>query len=169
MSHIREHGNMYIKSMKPKTSSGTDQIPSKIITMAASSLVTPITKLINKCFAEGSFPTELKKSKITPIYKQKGEKTPGNFRPINQLSVLSKCIEKAAIEQLNNHFKQFENKNQFGYKNAHSSYHPILLTRHHIEQELAKNKYVLLLMVDLSIAFETVNTGEILPAKLKHY
>ena len=136
--------------------------------MAANSLITPIRCMINKCFEQGAFPTELKKSKITPIFK-KGEKSPGNFRPINQISVMSKCIEKAAIEQLNNHFKQFENKNQFGYKTAHSSYHPILLTRHHIEQELSKNKYVALIMIDLSIAFETVNTGKILPEKLKHY
>ena len=159
----------YIRSMKPKISSGADQIPSKIITMAASTLVAPITNLINKCFEEGAFPRELKKSKIVPIFKNKGEKSPGNFRPINQIGVLSKCIEKGAIEQLNNHFKQFENKNQFGYKEAHSTFHAILLTRHYIEQELNKGHFVLLIMIDLSIAFETINTGEILPAKLKHY
>ena len=160
----------YMSTIKPKNSAGTDRISSKIIKMTASSLVTPFTDLINKCFEESTFPTELKTSKITPIIKKdKVEKMPSNFRPINQLSGISKIIEKAAIDQLNKHFKQFENINQFGYKRQHSSYHPILLTRHYIEQELAKNKYVILIMVDLSIAFETVNTGEILPEKLKHY
>ena len=155
--------------MKPKTSSGTDQIPSKVITMAANSLSTPITDLINKCFEEGTFPMELKNSKIKPIDKQKGKITPANLRPINLLSSIGKAIEKASIEQLNKHFKQFANINQFGYKSATSTFHPILLTRYLIEQELAKNRYVMLLMVDLSIAFETVNTGDILPQKLKHY
>ena len=159
----------YIKTMKPKTSSGTDQIPSKVITIAANSLSTPITDLINKCFEEGTFPIELKNSKIKPIDKQKGKITPANLRPINLLSSIGKAIEKATIEQSNNHFKQFANMNQFGYKPAHCTYHPILMTRYLIEQELAKNRYVMLLMVDLSIAFETVNTGEILPQKLKHY
>ena len=41
--------------------------------------------------------------------------------------------------------------------------------RHTIECELNKKLFVILIMIDLNIAFETICTNTILPAKLAHY
>ena len=46
---------------------------------------------------------------------------------------------------------------------------PLLLTRHISETELNKNKFVLIIMIDLSLAFDTINTDNILTEKLKFY
>ena len=46
---------------------------------------------------------------------------------------------------------------------------PLLLTRHISETELNKNKFVLIIMIDLSLAFDTINTDNILTKKLKSY
>ena len=160
----------YIKSTKPKTSSGPDQITSKLVNMAAPSLVAPLTTIINSCFELGTFPSDLKISKITPILKKKqAEKVPSNYRPVNQLSTVSKIIEKAAGEQLDNHTKGYSDNHQYGYKKNHNTAQPILLTRHTIECELNKKLFVILIMIDLNIAFETICTSTILPAKLAHY
>ena len=43
------------------------------------------------------------------------------------------------------------------------------MTRHLIENQLQKKKYVLLILIDLSIAFDTLKTDDILPEKLVHY
>ena len=160
----------YIKTTKPKTSAGPDQITSKLVNMAAPSLVVPLTLIINSCFDQGTFPNSLKTAKITPILKKKqAEREPCNYRPVNQLSTFSKIIEKPAIEQLDNHTKGYCDNHQYGYKKNHNTAQPILLTRHTIECELNKKLFVILIMIDLTIAFETLCTSEILPAKLTHY
>ena len=108
-------------------------------------------------------------AKICPVYK-KGSPEPANFRPISLLSCFSKVIEKAAADQLASHFKNnLENERQFAYKANHSCLHAILLTRHKIEMELEKGNYVCLVLIDLSLAFDTLECGKILPSKMKHY
>ena len=158
-----------IKSLSSKTSSGFDKIPPKLVKDCAENLAPPLTMIINKCFETGSFPKTLKLAKITPIHK-KGDREPANFRPISQLSTFSKIIEKAAHKQLRIYMEDnHQDPYQFAYKPAHSTTHPIILTRHIIEESLKKKEYVLLVMIDLSLAFDCIETSEILPEKLKHY
>ena len=47
--------------------------------------------------------------------------------------------------------------------------HNLQQTRHIIEQELEKGNYVCLVLLDLSLAFDTLERENILPAKLEHY
>ena len=159
----------YIKSITPKPSHGFDGVPSKLLNAAASTLVSPLTIIINKCFSSGQFPEKLKLSKITPVLKKEPPE-PGNFRPISQLSCFSKVIEKASLDQFEKYLKEnFDDERQFAYKTNHSTVHPILLTRNLIEKELQKGNYVCLALIDLSLAFDTLECEKILPAKLKHY
>ena len=165
----REETWCHIKSVPPKNSSGFDNIPSKLLNAAAATLTVPLTEIINKCFSSGSFPQKLKLAKITPVLKKEPPE-PGNFRPISQLSCISKVIEKAALAQLNRYLtKNFADETQFAYKKHHGTVHPILQTRHIIEQELEKGNFVCLALLDLSLAFDTLECENILPAKLKHY
>ena len=159
-----------IKSISPKKSSGFDEIPSKLINISAAALATPLNLIINKAFESGQFPKTLKIAKISPIDKNKGEKTPENHRPLSQLSGFSKVLEKATNEQLGKHIrKNFDDRFQLAYKRAHSTSHAIILTRHIIEQKLTKKMYVALILLDLTLAFDTIETNLTLPAKLKHY
>ena len=158
-----------LKQIQPKCSAGFDNIPTKIMIKSSAVLLSPLTLIINKIFESGKFPDTLKLSKITPVHK-KNEFEPQNFRPVCQQSCFSKIIEKAAYQQWRIYnIKQFDDKFQFAYKENHSCLHPILLTRHLIERELQRKRFVLLLMIDMSIAFETIETSEILPEKLKFY
>ena len=159
-----------IKSISPKKSSGFDEIPSKLLNISAAVLATPLNIIINKAFESGHFPKTLKIAKICPIDKNKGEKTPENHRPLSQLSGFSKVLEKASYEQLGKHIRDnYDDRFQLAYKRAHSTSHAIILTRHKIEQKLNKKMFVALILLDLTLAFDTVETNEILPAKLKHY
>ena len=159
----------YIKSIQPKSSSGYDCFPSKLLKMAAPSLLKPLTTIINKCLESGTFPELLKNSKIYPVFK-KGPPICSNFRPVCLLSCFSKVIEKAMKEQFENYLDEnFDNRFQFAYKKHMGTIHPLLLTRHISETELNKNKFVLIIMIDLSLAFDTINTDNILTEKLKFY
>ena len=158
-----------IKTLSSKRSSGHDRISPRLVKACATNLSPPLTLIINKCFQSGDFPKRLKLAKLTPIHK-KGEREPGNFRPISQLSTFSKIIEKSAHAQLRTYLQEtFEDKHQFAYKPAHSTVHPIILTRQIIEEHLHNNHYVLLTLIDLSLAFDCIETGTTLPGKLLHY
>ena len=49
-----------IKNIKPKSSSGFDSIPNKLVCKAAPSLIAPLKFIINKSFSNGKFPDLLK-------------------------------------------------------------------------------------------------------------
>ena len=159
----------YIKTIQPKNSSGFDGFPSKLLNLAAPSLLKPLTIIINKCFETGEFPEILKLSKIFPVFK-KGLPECSNFRPVSLLSCFSKVIEKASNDQLEKYLNEnYDTRYQFAYKKNHSTLHPILLTRHISEIELMKKNFVIIIMIDLSLAFDTIDTGIILPEKFKFY
>ena len=65
--------------------------------------------------------------------------------------------------------EQYDNRFQFAYKKNHGTCHSVILTRHITETELDNKKFVLIIMIDLSQAFDTINTDKILMDKLKFY
>ena len=154
--------------MKPKQSSGPDNIPPKLLKYSAESLKDPLQLIINESFKQ-KFPDQLKISKLTPLYKN-GEIVPSNFRPINMLNSFSKIIEKAALAQVTGYMdSQYPDPTQFGFKSNHSSLHPLLIVRHEIETNMNKGHYTLLISCDLSKAFDCICSSEILIKKLEKY
>lgn len=158
-----------IDSLKPKTSSSYDKIPNKLLKATKVNILSSITHIINSSFDEGQFPEPLKIAKLIPLYKADDEYDPSNYRPISNLSSISKVIEKAAQVQIS----KFTNRNniipnlQFGFRKGHSTIHPLIVAKNHIENELNKNKHVFVAAIDLKKAFDLVPTGTILPKKLK--
>jgi len=66
-------------------------------------LVAPyFTELFNRWLAAGHFPSEYKEAFITPIAKKAGLDTTdvSSYRPISNLSVVSKLLERMVTRQL---------------------------------------------------------------------
>ena len=67
-------------------------------------LITPITEFTNLSLRVGIFPLNWKTSIIRPLLKKTGlELIPSNYRPVSNLSFLSKLLEKAALHQIDTH------------------------------------------------------------------
>ena len=81
-----------VKGLK-NSSYGLNSIPARIFKLAADSLSTPISKLVNNSFAKGNFPDILKKAVVVPIFKKGDPQNISNFRPISILPLLSKIFE----------------------------------------------------------------------------
>ncbi|XP_072023357.1 uncharacterized protein [Amphiura filiformis] len=58
-----------LRSLPEGKATGTDDLPSKLIKMAAASIVEPIAYLINLSLESGIFPDAWKNARICPIYK----------------------------------------------------------------------------------------------------
>lgn len=91
-----------------------------------------------------------------------------NYRPISQLPFVSKILEKVVLQQL----LAFLNENsilemfQSGFKVAHSTESALLKVFNDIFLALDKGDCVILVLLDLSVAFHMIG-NEILISRLE--
>lgn len=109
---------------------------------------------------QGSFPETWKTAIVTPLLKKSGLPLElCNYRPISNLSYVSKLIESASMDQLTKHLAQHSlaSSQNSAYKKGHST--ETLITKVHSDILMAMDErnVVLLVMLDLSAAFDTVD------------
>ena len=83
-----------------------------------------------------------------------------NFRPVSNLYCLSKVTEKAVAAQLSDHLNDKEGlleDFQSAYKCYHSSETALVRVHNDILKAVDDNSSVILLLLDLSAAFDTVD------------
>ena len=115
-------------SLRPKKSSGHDNISTYFLKKISQTISYPISILINKSFTEGIVPESLKIAKVIPIHKGKERESFSNYRPISILPSLSKILEKAMYKRVYN-FLENNNilyKSQYGFRKNHSTTEAIL-------------------------------------------
>jgi hypothetical protein len=149
---------------------GLDEIGAKFLKTAADVIDEPLCTIINLSIKNGKFPTLLKQSKVTPIYK-KGTKTDkSNFRPISVLPLISKIFDK----HVSDHLKLFLERNnllytaQSGFRSHHSCETALTNITDTWINALNNGKLVVTVFLDLSKAFDLVNHN-ILLEKLPFY
>lgn len=158
--------------LKPKHSSGHDNISSNLLKIILPDIVNPVCHLFNLSINTGYIPTELKTAKVVPIFKADSVNSFNNYRPISLLTSLSKLLEKIVSRQiigfLNKHNILY--KLQFGFRKGHNTSHPVIHFLDKIYNALNKEKpeFTLGIFLDLCKAFDTAN-HEILLEKMKHY
>ena len=120
-----------------------------------------VCKLINSSMACGVFPSIFKESQINPLIKSPAL-DPDNlqsYRPVSNLTFVSKVLESAVSTQLINHFNKHKllDPHQSAYRSGHSVetafQHVYSSVCHHPD----KGKAVFLILIDLSAAFDTVS------------
>ena len=105
------------------------------------------------------FPNCWKCPIVTPLLKKSGlEAIHKNYRPVSNLAFISKIIEKAGLHQ---YIEYLESNNQLSSQN--SAYKPAfstetLLVKIHsdIMNSMDKQEVTMLILIDLSAAFDTV-------------
>ena len=89
-----------LKKLKPKNSSGHDNVSTKLLKSLDTSISLPLSILANASMQTGIVPNTLKIAKVVPIYKSKKHDEFANYRPIALLSSLSKVLEKLVHHRL---------------------------------------------------------------------
>ena len=129
-------------------------------------LLPTITNIVNLSLSTGTMPETLKVAELVPALKKHDadHEQFSNFRPISNLVMVSKVIEKAVSVQLTDHVRthHLEEWFQSAYKIHHSTKTALVKVHNDILRAIDDNRSVLLLLLDLSAAFDTVDHSTLL-------
>ncbi len=137
-----------------------DPIPTTLLKLCIEDLLPLITKIINLSLTLGDMPHILKDAIIKPLLKKLGlELINKNYRPVSNLAFISKLIERAVSDQLIEHLKinNLHDKLQSAYRQHHSTETALLKAKNDIMMIMDKQQVTLLLLLDLSAAFDTID------------
>ena len=148
-----------------KKSSALDPIPTPLLVKCIDVLLPVITKMVNISLESGHFPSAWKEALVRPILKKNGLDTVfKNYRPVSNLSLISKVTERAVFLQIDNHMKKHDlyPSLQSTHRKNHSTETALLKVTNDILMEMDSQHAVLLVLLDLSAAFDTVDHSVLL-------
>ena len=124
----------------------------------------PITTIINQSFSSGVFPERLREAVVSPILKKNLHETRTknvlkNYRPVSNISYLSKLMEKLVCAEINDHLasNNLLEEYQSAYRQRHSTETALLCVKADILRALDNNKAVAVVLLNLSAVFDTVD------------
>ena len=160
-----------IFNLKASSGAGLSEIPSKVIKNTCNKFVPLLTLLFNHCIDIGKFPVEWKSAIVTPLFKNKGDKSDfNNYRGISVLPPIAKIFEKILAMQITTYLNL--NRILFGGQHGFRNGHSCETALHELISDLNQNRNnrltSLLLFIDFRKAFDLVDSKKLL-RKLFHY
>ena len=150
-----------IINKSPTKSSAMDPIPSYLVKCCPDELVPVFTKIINQSIETSTFPASLKHAAITPLLKKStlDPECLSNYRPVSNLTFLSKTLERVIAQRLQQHMSSnnLYEPMQSAYRSKHSVETATLRVHNDILTALDQGLVGILVMLDLSAAFDTVD------------
>ena len=151
------------------TTCDSDPVPSSLIKENSDILGPVITKLINSSLIEGYFYDHWKVATVQPLLKSaSSELILSQYRPVSNLSFLSKVIEKTGIKQLNDYLTRHDlhSAHQSAYKENFGTETALCCLMNDLLWSMEFGRVSVMVALDLSAAFDTVE-HETLSAVLK--
>ena len=159
-----------LKKSAPKTCD-LDPLPTSLLFECLDIVLPFLTQMINDSLLSGVFPDVHKQAIVKPLLK-KPSLDPNdfkNFRPVSNLSFVSKLIEKVVLSQLSDHLlsNNLFSKYQSAYRPGHSTETALMKIVNDLLLTLDEGKLAVLTLLDLSAAFDTIDHN-ILLSRLEH-
>ena len=146
-----------IEAMKPKRSSGPDEITMSIIRDCKEVLIPHFVTLFNNVLLTGLIPSEWKRAIIRPILKKGDPADINNYRPISNLSSISKVFEKVILHRLDALYPWLDGLNQHGFRSCHNTTTAAIEIQYLLSTYADKKCEVAIYSIDLSAAFDLIN------------
>ena len=131
-----------------------DQIPTSLLKNSLVVILPMLTDIVNSSLQSGCFPDSLKQAIVTPLLKKPSLNSDDfkNYRPVINLSYVSKLIECCAMEQINKHLTSNSMRDpcQSAYRRHHSTETALIKITNDLLCAMDDKQCVLLVMLDLS-------------------
>ncbi|KAI2642373.1 hypothetical protein H4Q32_026077 [Labeo rohita] len=138
-----------------------DPIPSHLLHAISPTLLPALTHIINTSLLTGTFPTAFKQARVTPLLKKTtlNSSLIDNYRPISLLPFIPKTLKRVIFNQVSLFLAQNSllDANQSGFRSGHSTETTLLSVTEALRIAKADSRSSVLILLDLSAAFDTVN------------
>jgi exonuclease III len=145
----------------PSKTCQMDPIPTQILKQNVDILAAPITAIINKSLSSGTVPPDMKKAIVTPLIKKPtlDQDNLKNYRPVSNLTFVSKLVERAVDAQVSQHMENsgLHASMQSAYRPKHSVETAMVKVHNDIMREIDQSRGVILVILDNSAAFDTLD------------
>ena len=144
----------------PTKSCLLDPVLTNILKDCLDELLPVLSTTINLQLESGFFPDIWKESVVTPLLKKQGlDLVFKNIRPISNLSFVSKLAERVAADQIQSYLSEHDlfASLQSAYQRHYSTETALIKVKNDILMNMENQKVTLLVLLDLSAAFDTVD------------
>ena len=148
----------------PNKCCALDPAPTWLIKRCCGYLAPFVAMICNRSILEGHLPISQKTAIVTPLIKKEGldPAIPKNYRPVSNLSFISKLVERTVAKQLNGFLSHTTDtrslpSNQSAYRQFHSTETALIKVMNDLAIASDKGQVSLLSLLDLSAAFDTVD------------
>ena len=137
-----------------------DPIPTPLLHILSTRLTPHYKTIIDRSLTSGIVPTSMKLALVTPIIKNQSleKSTLSNYRPISNLSYISKTLERVVCSQLNTYLNANNILNK--YQSAYTIYKSTETALTHILDKIRlfpTQHPSIIVLLDLSAAFDTID------------
>jgi len=154
----------------PAKTCALDPLPTCVLLEVVDVLLPFICVMCNTSLREGCLPCTQKTAIITPVPKKQNADPdePKNYRPISNLTFMSKVLERIVVEQVTQHLEEADLMPEFqsAYRKHHCTESALMKVLSDILDAADSCQVTLLGLLDLSAAFDTVD-HDILLTRLK--
>jgi exonuclease III len=137
-----------------------DPIPTSLLKSSIDVLIPTICKIVNCSLNTSAVPADFKSATVTPLIKKPSldKEDFKNYRPISNLPYIAKLTEKVVVHQLNSYMttNSLHEPYQSAYRSCHSTETAVLRVYNDTLVAIDDKKCVMLILLDLSAAFDTV-------------
>ena len=148
-----------IKGLKETNACGSDGISLRFIKDSLFIIAFYITIIVNTSIVTNIFPSSWKYPHVIPAFKGGDSDEITNYRPISLLPIISKILEKIVATQLTTYLEtnNLLSHSQHGFRPKLSTETALLKISDRIYNNMDNRKISLLLLLDLSKAFDSVH------------
>ena len=150
----------------PTKSCSLDPLPTWLLKDCIDTLLPVLTSIINISLYTSDFSPELKRALITPLIKKVilDCEILKNYRPVSNLSFLSKLIERIVAVRFVEHLTEngLYEIFQSAYRQLHSTETALLRVQNDILEAVDSHGGAILVLLDLSAAFDTIDHEKLL-------
>ena len=159
-----------LKALDVSKATGLDKIPNRLLKIAADVVATSLTGIFNQSLVTGTFPSDWKMAKVSPIFKNGSKSDLNNYRPISVIPTVAKIFEKIIYDQLYQYLNENDllSSGQSGFRSLHSTLTALLETNDNWCVNIDRGLLNGVIFIDLRKAFDTID-HEIILKKLTKY